>query len=158
VAFPATAVRLPGAPQRVSGGSAVGPAAPNNRRHDIGDITAGRLAYTAELARHHLVNALDHGLIIARNRRSVLRIGVGPLLLHGAAIRSIVGAEGGAVELRRCALDDESAGTGRPSRAVRGVQLPDRLYPLAARTRPAWWNPSQGPTKEASRVPLAIQP
>jgi hypothetical protein len=54
------------------------------------------------------------------------------------AVRSIVGVEDGSVRLRLCALDDdESAGTDRPCRAVPGVQMRDRLYSLAAATKPA---------------------
>jgi hypothetical protein len=46
VAFPAAAVRLPGAARPVSGDSAMRPAASRNRRHSIRDITAGRRART----------------------------------------------------------------------------------------------------------------
>ncbi len=46
MAFPATAVRFPGAAQRVNGDGAVRPATSRSRRHGIRDITAGRRACT----------------------------------------------------------------------------------------------------------------
>jgi hypothetical protein len=46
VAFPATAVRFPGAARRVNGDGAVRPATSRSRRHGIRDITAGRRACT----------------------------------------------------------------------------------------------------------------
>ena len=47
MAFPATAVRFPGAAQRVNGDGAVRPATSrSSRRHSIRDITAGRRACT----------------------------------------------------------------------------------------------------------------